>query len=162
MVSVTRSFTALPAIGLLLGNFYGSVIGGTVMILLTVLLPIGTEASWRYLIPSAAGGLLGSLMAGKRHFPQRESSRTREDLAILGVLIGLTKGIVYLIINTPTAPFWYIAFPGAAMTTLSGIFWSIVAIGVSPYLERLFDLITPIRLAELANPNRPPAQASSL
>lgn len=155
VVAVTRSFTALPAIGLLLGSFYGSVIGGTVMVLLTVLLPIGTEASWRYLIPSAAGGLLGSLMAGKRYFPQRESSRTREDLAILGVLIGLTKGIVYLIINTPIAPFWYIALPGAAMTTLSGIFWSIVAIGVSPYLERLFDLITPIRLAELANPNRP-------
>jgi hypothetical protein len=33
--------------------------------------------------------------------------------------------------------------------------WSIVALGLSPYLEHLFDLITPIRLAELANPNRP-------
>ena len=30
-----------------------------------------------------------------------------------------------------------------------------MAIGISPYLERLFDLVTPIRLAELANPNRP-------
>ncbi|NJR68734.1 MAG: HDIG domain-containing protein [Synechococcales cyanobacterium CRU_2_2] len=26
---------------------------------------------------------------------------------------------------------------------------------MSPYLERLFDLVTPIRLAELSNPNRP-------
>jgi len=28
---------------------------------------------------------------------------------------------------------------------------SIVALGLSPYLEHLFDLVTPIRLAELAN-----------
>jgi membrane-associated HD superfamily phosphohydrolase len=32
---------------------------------------------------------------------------------------------------------------------------SIAALGLSPYLEHLFDLVTPIRLAELANPNRP-------
>jgi putative nucleotidyltransferase with HDIG domain len=31
----------------------------------------------------------------------------------------------------------------------------VVALGISPYLERLFDLVTPIRLAELSNPNRP-------
>jgi len=31
----------------------------------------------------------------------------------------------------------------------------VVALGLSPYLEKLFDLVTPIRLAELANPNRP-------
>jgi putative nucleotidyltransferase with HDIG domain len=36
-----------------------------------------------------------------------------------------------------------------------GLAWSVVALGLSPYLEHLFDLITPIRLAELANPNRP-------
>jgi cyclic-di-AMP phosphodiesterase PgpH len=31
----------------------------------------------------------------------------------------------------------------------------VLAIGFSPYLERFFDLVTPIRLAELSNPNRP-------
>ena len=30
-----------------------------------------------------------------------------------------------------------------------------VALGVSPYLEHFFDVVTPIRLAELSNPNRP-------
>jgi putative nucleotidyltransferase with HDIG domain len=38
---------------------------------------------------------------------------------------------------------------------LEGLAWSVVALGLSPYLEHVFDLITPIRLAELANPNRP-------
>jgi len=37
---------------------------------------------------------------------------------------------------------------------LVGLVWSVVALGFSPYLEHLFDLVTPIRLAELSNPNR--------
>ena len=155
VVAVSKTFTGLPAIGLLLGSFYGSAIGGTVMGLLTFLLPIGTEASWRYLLPSAAGGLLGSLMAGQWRVFKRESPRTREDLASLGVLMGLAQGVTYLMVNTAIVSLWYTALGGAALSALSGIVWSIVAIGISPYLERLFDLVTPIRLAELANPNRP-------
>lgn len=155
VVAVSKSYTGLPAIGLLLGSFYGSVIGATVMSLLTILLPLGTEVIWRYLIPSAAGGLLGGLITGQWRIFRRETPRTREDLASLGVLMGLTQGLIYLIINTAIVPFWYTALGGAALSALSGIVWSIVAIGISPYLERLFDLVTPIRLAELANPNRP-------
>lgn len=71
------------------------------------------------------------------------------------MLMGLTQGLIYLIINTAIVPFWYSALGGAALSALPGIVWSIMAIGISPYLERLFDLVTPIRLAELANPNRP-------
>jgi len=36
-----------------------------------------------------------------------------------------------------------------------GVASIVIAIGISPYLERFFDLITPIRLAELSNPNLP-------
>jgi len=45
--------------------------------------------------------------------------------------------------------------PAAAVFGLAGLAWCIVALGLSPYLERLFDVVTPIRLAELSNPNRP-------
>jgi hypothetical protein len=50
---------------------------------------------------------------------------------------------------------WYVVLTGAAIQALMGVAWSVFALGVSPYLEHLFDLITPIRLAELANPNCP-------
>ncbi|HTL88440.1 MAG TPA: HDIG domain-containing protein [Leptolyngbya sp.] len=155
VVAVSKSFTGLPAIGLLLGNFYGSAIGAAIMGLLTVLLPIGTEAGWRALMPSAVGGLFGSLMAGQWRVFKRETPRTREDLAGLGILIGLIQGITYLMVNTEIVPLWYTALGGALLSTFSGVAWSVMAIGISPYLERLFDLVTPIRLAELANPNRP-------
>ncbi|MDZ7960541.1 MAG: HDIG domain-containing protein [Aulosira sp. DedQUE10] len=155
LIFLTKSFTGLPAIGLLLGSFYGTAIGGAVMGLLAILLSIGTELSWHDLIPSAAGGILGGLMAGQWRFPGREGLRTREELATLGILIGLTQGVVYLLVNTAIAPLWYAVLGTAVLNGLAGLIWSILALGLSPYLEAVFDLVTPIRLAELSNPNRP-------
>ncbi|RUT04325.1 HDIG domain-containing protein [Dulcicalothrix desertica PCC 7102] len=155
LIVLTKSFTGLAAIGLLVGSFYGASIGGTVMGLLAILLSIGTELSWHDLIPSAAGGIVGGLMAGQWRFPGREALRTREELASLGILIGLTQGVVYLLVNTALAPLWYNVLGIAVLKSLAGLIWSILGLGLSPYLEALFDLVTPIRLAELSNPNRP-------
>lgn len=151
LIQLGVPYTNLPAIGLLLGNFYGFPLAGTVVTMLTLLLPIGIDVGWKHLLTSAVGGLLGSFLAARM--------RSREELSLLGVSIGLTQGLVYLlggIILTATSGLsWYFVFPEATFIGLSGLAWSIVALGLSPYLENLFDLVTPIRLAELANPNRP-------
>ncbi len=145
------SATSLPAIGLLVGSFYGSALGITVVGLLTILLPIGVEITGNYWLASAIGGLLGTLIAGRL--------RSREELALLGGAVGLTQGVAYLILtlilNAASGPVWYLVLSGAMLHGLVGLAWSIVALGLSPYLEHVFDLVTPIRLAELSNPNRP-------
>jgi putative nucleotidyltransferase with HDIG domain len=141
----------LPALGLLVGSFYGSALGVTVVGLLSVLLPVGMELTWTHLVASSVGGLMGSIMAGRL--------RSREELAIWGGIVGVTQGVVYLvlslILSAATTPVWYVVLSGAALQSLLGVVWSVLALGVSPYLENLFDLITPVRLAELSNPNRP-------
>ncbi|MBI4780357.1 MAG: HDIG domain-containing protein [Oscillatoriophycideae cyanobacterium NC_groundwater_1537_Pr4_S-0.65um_50_18] len=141
----------LPAVGLLVGSFYGSALGGITVLLLSIILPIGMEVSWTSFIASTVGGLLGAVIAGR--------SRSREELAILGVFIGITQGAVYLVLtlmlSTTSTPVWYIVLTTTALQSLMAIAWSVVALGISPYLEHLFDLITPMRLAELSSPNRP-------
>ncbi len=141
----------LPAIGLLIGSFYGSALGVTTVGLLSLLIPVGMEVNWTNLIASAIGGLLGASMTGQL--------RSREELAMLGGAVGLTQGAVYLllslIISTATTTVWYVVLTTAALQSLIGLAWSIIALGISPYLERMFDLVTPVRLAELSNPNRP-------
>lgn len=143
--------TSLPAIGLWIGNFYGSTLAGTVILLIGLLLPIGMEIDPAILFANIAGGLLGGIVGGKM--------RTREELALLGLGVGLIQGIVYLIVTlilTATAPaLWSTILMSAGLQALLGVASSIVALGVSPYLEQGFDLITPIRLAELSNLNRP-------
>jgi cyclic-di-AMP phosphodiesterase PgpH len=144
------AYTSLPALGLLLGSFYGSRLGMMVIALVTVLLPGSLAIDLEYLLAGAAGGVLASNLAGKM--------RSREELALLGGGVGLLSAITFLLIDfifNKSTIGWYGTSQQAGLVGLSGLAWSIVAIGLSPYLEHLFDLVTPIRLAELANPNRP-------
>lgn len=143
--------TSLPAIALLVGSFYGSALGAAVVALLSLLLPIGLTIDGSALVASSIGSLVGAALAGRL--------RSREELALLGGAIGLTQGGLYLLLNlllnASASPLWFSVFTAAATQALLGVAWSIVAIGLSPYLEHLFDVVTPIRLAELSNPNRP-------
>lgn len=144
-------YTDLPAIGLLVGSFYSPALGLTVVSLLTGLVTFSMTVSWDYLLAGAAAGLLGAWLAGRM--------RSREELALLGVAVGFTQGGVYLLLNlflsAAVGSVWYTVLKEAALYGLAGFSWSVVALGISPYLERVFDLVTPIRLAELSNPNRP-------
>ena len=143
--------SSLAAVGLLIGSFYGSALGITVIALLGAVLPIGMNVGLNALIASAIGSAVGAILSGRL--------RSREELALLGLGVGLTQGVVYLILSlmlsAAASPVWYAVLTTAALQSLMGIAWSIVALGVSPYLEHAFDLVTPTRLVELSNPNRP-------
>lgn len=145
-------YNSLPALGFLVSSFYGPSLALTNVTLMTGLTLFQTEMmGWVYLIPSFAGGILASFMASRLH--------SREELALLGAGVGLTQGttffIVQLISTAATGTVWYTLLPPAIWHGTVGLTYSILALGISPYLERFFDLITPIRLAELSNTNRP-------
>ncbi len=151
VLTMGTSFTTWSASALLLGSLYGTTVSVTAIGLLALLLPFSLEISRITLIAGAAGALLGSCMAQKL--------RSREELALLGIGIAIVQGGVYLIfkicIGSAFSGHLYAVLKESLLFACSGLSWSIVALGLSPYLEQLFDLVTPIRLAELANPNRP-------
>lgn len=151
MIAIGLPYTTWSAIGLLLGSFYGPTLGVTVVGLLLLMLPMSLEIGKIWLLAGAAGGIVSSCIA--------QRLRSREELALLGVAIALTQGGIYLIlkmlIGEAFGSAWYCVLQEAGLFAASGLAWSVVALGLSPYLEKLFDLVTPIRLAELANPNRP-------
>ncbi|WP_118168721.1 HD family phosphohydrolase [Nostoc sphaeroides] len=151
LVTMGLPYTTWSAFGLLLGSFYGHILGLTVALLLLPILAISLDISKAALLAGVGGGILGSYIA--------QRLRSREELALLGVAIALTQGGIYLVvkilIGQAFGSTWYIVLREAGLFALSGLGWSVVALGLSPYLEKVFDLVTPIRLAELANPNRP-------
>lgn len=146
-------FTYAPwsTLGLLMGSFYGSFVGSWSILLLAVNLSFGLDIGWSSLIGGAVAALVAANIAPKL--------RSREELALLGVAIAVIEGGIYLLIKlligTVFGSLWYEVLQKSLFLGVSGFAWSIVALGLSPYLEQLFDIVTPIRLAELANPNRP-------
>lgn len=142
----------LPAVGFLASSFYGPSLAVTQVVLLAGLSGFATETlSWEYLLATTGAGLLAAAIAGRL--------RSRDELAFLGGGIGLTQGGIYFLVqltfSAAAGTIWYAILPGAAVYGLLGLGWAVVALGVSPYLERLFDVTTPIRLVELSNPNCP-------
>ena len=140
----------LPLVGLLTGSFYGQAVGSVVCVLLGLLMPLSLGLDWTPLIAMTMAGVVGALLAGRL--------RSREEFAFLGLGLGLIQGATYfllsLISSAAAASVWGTLLGLAMIHSLVGLMWSIVALGLSPYLEHVFDLVTPIRLAELANPNR--------
>ncbi|PSB01132.1 HD family phosphohydrolase [Merismopedia glauca] len=143
-------YTNLPALGWLIGSFYHPFLATVVVSLLTGLIVGTLKVGWDYLLASAVAGILAAHWAGKM--------RSREELAFLGAAVVLTQGGIYFLLNLLVsgggASISYL-FLDALRCSAPALGWSIFALGISPYLEHLFDLITPIRLVELANPNRP-------
>lgn len=147
LISLQIPSTNLPFVGLLVSSFYGAPLGLTVTGVLTVLLAVGMDMNVSYLLSSAAGGLLCGWLGARL--------RSREELAILGVGVGAVQGTLYLLLNVASGTVWYTLLGVSAVQSIIGLAWVIVGVGSSPYLEQLFDLVTTIRLVELANPNRP-------
>ncbi|MCG9892665.1 MAG: HDIG domain-containing protein [Thermosynechococcaceae cyanobacterium MS004] len=149
MIGVTEVvYTTLPAVGVLLGSFYGARLGAAAVLLLGLLIPLGLQVSGMTFGVIVLGSLVGSVMAG--------FARSREELARVSIILGATQTVAYIVLLGLRDPFGLDSAWGIALRQgLIGVGWCIIAIGVSPYLEKLFDLITPVRLAELANPNRP-------
>ena len=141
--------TSLPAVGLLGGSYYGGWMGLLLVGAASALLPLATGMGYTALVPGLFPILAGSMLA----CVVAPRLRSREELALLGGGAAFTQAFAYAIV--PLALGNPISWTAAAIAGGSGLLWSIAALGASPNLEPLFDLVTPIRLAELANPNRP-------
>ncbi len=146
------SYTSLPAIGLLASSFYTPAIAICEVALVTGLVMFSNQAlGSTYLLAGLVSGLITAIFAGRL--------RSREAIAKLGIAVGLSQVLTYLItkliLSASPATIWSAILPDAIVCGLFGVAWIVIAIGISPYLERFFDLITPIRLAELSNPNLP-------
>ncbi|MEM6445904.1 MAG: HDIG domain-containing metalloprotein [Cyanobacteria bacterium P01_D01_bin.123] len=138
-------FTSLPAVGLLASSYYGTGVGLLVIGATALLLPLATSVTGLTLVPLMAGSFVACMLAARL--------RSREELALLGGGAALTQMFVFATLSLLMAG--GIDISVMALTGAAGFLWSIVALGASPNLEPVFDIVTPIRLAELANPNRP-------
>lgn len=145
-------YNNLATIGLLTSSFYHPLLAVGQVVILAGFDALSVDVVlWEHLGAGLAGGLLTAIAGGKL--------RSREEQAIISGAVAGTQGVVHLVINVILSAggltIWKVVLQEAVSSAVSGVAWIVLALGLSPYLERFFDLVTPIRLAELSNPNRP-------
>ncbi|MGH2453557.1 MAG: HD family phosphohydrolase [bacterium] len=80
----------------------------------------------------------------------------RTDLIVGGLKAGAATAAAMVAMSLlERRPVYPEMVGGAAAGVASGIFVGIFSIGVLPYLENFFGLVTPIKLLELSNPGHP-------
>ena len=140
-------FVPLPATTLILTVTYGRRLTGILAALILLFLSVSELLTGPHLVALAAasGMALGA------------SVKRRRDLMVTGILVGIMQMVGYasavVIAGSPAQ----INNLGTAvpMEMLGGLISAIAAIGSLPFLENIFGILTPYRIAELAEPDQP-------
>ena len=141
-------FLPLASIGLIIGSFYSSRLALLVTFLTSSLLAIAISPDLLALAPIIIGAIVAAAITDR--------PLTRSHLAATGLLVGCVQAAVYIAIaiiagSTPPVLIAITALQYAS----AGLIAAIVALGAIPYLEHISYALTPFRLAELANLDRP-------
>ena len=141
-------FMPLANMGLIIGSFYSSRLAFLITCLTSVLFAIAISADLLTITPILIGALVAAAITNR--------PLTRSHLAATGLLVALLQATAYIaiaLIGGSTPPV-LIAIT-ALQYALGGLISAVVALGSIPYLEHISYALTPFRLAELANLDRP-------
>jgi len=79
----------------------------------------------------------------------------RRKISLSGVIIGAVNILMVACIGIIEKKDWITILYEGGLAFLSGILSVILAIGILPFFEGIFNMITPLKLLELADPNHP-------
>ena len=141
-------FLPLASMSLIIGSFYSSRLAILVTCLTSILLAIAISSDLLALAPIIIGSIVAAVITNR--------PLTRSHLAATGLLVGFLQAAVYIAISiiAGSTPPVLIAIT-ALQYASGGLISAIVALGAIPYLEHISYALTPFRLAELANLDRP-------
>jgi len=140
-------FVPLPAAALVLSVIFGRRVAIVLALIIIIFARVSDLIDGPHLVALTAA----SCMAFATNITKRK------ELMLTGVMIGVVQAIGYSIASLIYRP------EGPAMpmmlelirNLLGGLSSSIVAIGSLPFLESMFGILTPFRVAELSEPDQP-------
>ncbi|AEV68083.1 putative domain HDIG-containing protein [Acetivibrio clariflavus DSM 19732] len=116
--------------------------------LLTISISIMTNGEIKFMILGAISGAFTAFIVSK-------TSYHRNSLSMGGLIIGIINVLIIISIDLiEKYPLKTIVYE-SIVVMLNGFLSIVLTIGLLPYLEVAFNIVTPIRLLELSNPNHP-------
>ncbi len=118
-----------------------------VNLLLTFSFSLMLEGNTRFMFMSLIGGTFAAYLT--------VNASQRRKISLAGVLLGLINTFVVVIAGALEKESAKALLNDGGLAFVNGIFSIILAIGLLPFLETTFNVITPLKLLELADPNHP-------
>lgn len=136
----------LPAAALILTIFLGQRVAAAVTVTLAIFLGVDglIDISNLVALGTAAGAAIGFY------------SKKRHALMSTGLIMALAQGLGFVmasVAQSNTSPTFLVK--GLTYDFFGGIILAIVSIGSLPFLESIFGMLTPFRLAELTDADQP-------
>ncbi len=153
LINVYLIPVALGAILLtgLLGTRVGLTVGVALAVILSSLAAGSNSAYSDEMIHLMLTGVVGTVVAVK--FLAGKPQRVRT--VICGVLVAATNLVMMLSLGLMTAADLHNTISNAVWSMAGGVVSGLIAVGFQPVFEAAFNLATPSKLLELANPNQP-------
>lgn len=118
-----------------------------VNLVLTVAISIMTNGEIKFMFMALISGTFSIFLVSK--------ANQRNKLTIAGAIIGLINALVVIPIDLIYKTGWNTIWKDGAIVLVNGFISTVFTIGLLPTLESTFNIITPMRLLELGNPNHP-------
>ena len=116
-------------------------------IILTCLIAIITKGDVNFIYLSLIGGTFAAFAVSR--------ADQRKKLALAGTVISLTYGLVIMCFGIVNKEEFNRVIIDSGIGVVNGLFSIVIAIGTLPFWESTFNVITPLKLLELSNPNQP-------
>ncbi|MFN3926526.1 MAG: HD family phosphohydrolase [Pseudanabaenaceae cyanobacterium] len=148
MLPQLSAFLPLASVGLIVGSFYCRRSAVLITTLLAGLLWLSRSPEPAVYLPIVLGGITAGLLTNR--------PRSRSYLAGVGILVGVVQALTFIALNMLTGAIpLMLVLSQALVYGAGGLISAILALGAIPYLEQISYALTPFRLAELADLDRP-------
>lgn len=145
--SISVYLILLPAFTMVISIMIQPKIAIITNIICAIFISMITGINATVLVAMLISGIAGAILVHKTH---HRSTIVLAGLvvSIMSVMIIISFGLLY---NSDTR----IMLTNATFGFVGGVLSAVLTIGTLPFFEATFDIITPIKLLELSNPNQP-------
>lgn len=145
--SISVYLILLPAFTMVISIMIQPKIAIITNIICAIFISMITGINATVLVAMLISGIAGALLVHKTH---HRSTIVLAGLvvSIMSVMIIISFGLLY---NSDTR----VMLTNATFGFVGGVLSAVLTIGTLPFFEATFDIITPIKLLELSNPNQP-------
>lgn len=118
-----------------------------VNVILSILIGLMTKGNANFIYVTLLSGTLSGFAVNK--------AQQRNQLVAAGLLMGLVNAVLIVSFGLLNSNDLHNILIQGLYGIINGVFSIILTIGTLPFLEATFNIITPLKLLELSNPNQP-------